>query len=92
MHTIQLQENSNPYCVLLLYFASASYASQIMLIGLSTSPAIWQSHIHAILSTIPDRSKYLAIVENLFLQVEKHVHLKYLEDLMKVLLKSGLKI
>ena len=60
--------------------------------GLSASPAIWQSYINAILSSIPNRSRYLAIMDDLLLHNLKHSHLKYLEDMLKALIKSGLKI
>ena len=59
---------------------------------LSTRPAIWQSHINAILSSIHGRSKYVTIMDDLLLHSSKHNHLKYLEVLLKTLLKSGLKI
>ena len=48
--------------------------------GQSTSPAIWQSYINAIFSSILDRSKYIAIMDGLFLHISKHGHLKYLKD------------
>ena len=55
--------------------------------GLSTSPAIRQSFINAFLISIPDTSKYLKFVDDLLLHSSKHGHLKYLEDLLKELLK-----
>ena len=91
-HTIKLSENSKTYCGILPYFGSDSYLYQRMPMGLSASPSIWQSYINAIHSSIPDRSKYLAIMDDLLLLILKHSHLKYLEDLLKALLKSGLKI
>ena len=51
-----------------------------------------QSYINVFLSSIPDRSKYLAIMDDLLLHSSKHGHLKYLEEVLTVLLKSGLKI
>ena len=56
-YTIKLSENSKPYCSTVPYFDSASYVYQRMPMGLSASPAIWQSYINAILSSIPDTSK-----------------------------------
>ena len=82
-HTIKLSENSKPYCCILPYFDSDSYVYQRMPMGLSTSPAIWQSYINAILSSIPDKSKYLAIIDDPLLHSTKHNHFKYLEDLLK---------
>ena len=58
--------------------------------GLSASPAIWQSYRRAILSSIPDISKYLAITDDLFLPIFRYGHLKYLKDLVKALFQNGL--
>ena len=60
--------------------------------GLSTSLRIWQFYINAIFSSITDRSKYLAPMDELLLHSSKPGHLKYLQNLLKVLLKSSLKI
>ena len=60
--------------------------------GLSTNPAKWQSYINAIHSSIPDRTKYLAIMDDKLIHSSKHGHLKYVEDLLKALLKIHLKI
>ena len=49
------------------------------------SPAIWQSYVNAIPSSIHERSRYLAIMDDLLLHSSKHAHLKYLKDLLKVL-------
>ena len=87
-----LSEKFKTYSGILPYFSSVIYAYQRMSMGLSTSPAIWQSYINAILSSIPNRSKYLSIMDDLLLQSSKHSHLKYMKDLLKALLKSGLKI
>ena len=49
-------------------------------------------NINAILSSIPDISKYLVIMDDLLLDSSKYGHLKYLEVLLKPLIKSCLKI
>ena len=90
-HRIKVLESSKPYCGILSYFDSSSYVYQNIPMGLSTSPAIWQSYINAILSSILNRSKYLAILDDLLLLSSKHGHLEYLEDLPKVLLRCGVK-
>ena len=91
-HAIKLSENFKLYCGIKSHFGSAIYVSQRMPMGPRASPAILQSYISAILINIPDRSKYLVIMGDLLLHSSKHVHLKYLEDFLKILLKSGLKI
>ena len=74
------------------YLSSACYVYQRMPMDLRTNPAIWQSYINAILSYISDRSRYVANMADLLLHSPRHSHWKYLEDLLKALLKSVLKI
>ena len=45
------------------------------------------TYINDFLGGIPERLKYLAIVDDLLLPNSKHGHLKYLKDLLKTLLK-----
>ena len=75
-HTIKLSESSKPYFSILPYFSSALYVYQKMSMGLDASPATWQSYINAILGTIPNRSKYLAVMDDLLSHSSKHCHLK----------------
>ena len=57
-HTIKLLDSSKLNCGILSYFGSASYVYQRMPMGLSTSPAVWQSYINAIPSNIPTHQIY----------------------------------
>ena len=50
-----------------------------MPMGVSENPALQQSYMNAILSSIPDRSKYLEITDDLLSHSSKHSHLKYVE-------------
>ena len=59
-----------------------------MPMALSAGPVIWQSYINAILSSVPDKSRYLAIMDDLLLHCSKPGYLKFLEDLLKALLKA----
>ena len=61
--------------------------------GLNISPSIWQSYIIAILECLQRRKHCEAIMDDLLLFTpSKAVHMAKLEDLLKALLKSGLKI
>ena len=61
--------------------------------GLNISPAIWQSYINAILDCLQSRKYCKAIMDDLLLFTpSKTTHLAKLEDLLKALLKTGLKI
>ena len=92
-HSLRLSENSKRYCGILPYFGSASYMYQRMSMGLNISPAIWQSYINAILDSLQGRKYYKAIMDDLLLfTISKTTHLAKLDDLLKALWKTGLKI
>ena len=64
-----------------------------MPMGLNISPSIWQSYINAILDCVKSRKYCEAIMDDLLLLTpSKKSHMNKLEDLLKVLLKNGLKI
>ena len=66
-HSLRLTESSKKYCVILLYFGSASYMYQRMLMGLNISPVVWQLYINAILSCLSSRKYCEAIMDDLLL-------------------------
>ena len=60
---------------------------------LNVSPPIWQSYINTILNCLESRKYCEAIKDDLLLFTPfKQVHMSKLEDLLKALLKNGLKI
>ena len=92
-HSLRLSENSKIYCGILPYFCSPSYLYQRMPIGLNISPSIWQAYINAILDCLQSRKYCEAIMDDLLLFTpSKETHMNKLEDLLKALLKNGLKI
>ena len=92
-HLLRLSENSKRYCGILLYFGSLSYLYQRMPMGLNILPSIWQPYINAILDCLQSRKYCEAIMDDLLLFTpSKESHMNKLEDLLKVLLKNGLKI
>ena len=92
-HSLRLSENSKRYCGILPYFGSASYLYQRMPMGLNISPSIWQSYINVILDCLQSRKYCEAIMDDLLVFTpSKESHMNKLEDLLKPLLKNGLKI
>ena len=92
-HSLRLSEKSKKYCGILPYFGSTSYLYQRMPMGLNVSPLIWQSYINTILNCSESRKYYEAIMDDLLLFMpSKQMHMRKLEDLLKALLKNGLKI
>ena len=92
-HSLRLSEESKRYCSILPYFGSASCIYQRMPMGLNISPSIWQSYINAILECLRSRKYCKGIMDNLLLFTPtKKAHISKLEDLLKALLRNGLKI
>ena len=61
--------------------------------GLNVSPPIWQSYINTILNCLENRKYCEAIMDDLLLFTpSKQLYMRKLEDLLKALLKNGLKI
>ena len=64
-----------------------------MPVGLNISPSIWQSYINAILYCLQSKKYCEAIMDDLLLFTpSKNSHITKLEDLLKALVKNGLKI
>ena len=64
-----------------------------MPMGLNISPSIWQSHINTILDCLQSKKYCEAIMDDLLLFTpSKKSYVAKLEDLLKELLKNGLKI
>ena len=60
--------------------------------GLNILPSIWQSYINAILNCLQSKKYCEAIMDDLLLFTpSKGSHIAKLEDLLKALLKNGLK-
>ena len=92
-HSLRLLENSKRHCGILPYIGSASYLCQRMPMGLNISPSIWQSYINARLDCLQSRKYCEAIMDDLLLFTpSKKSHIAKLEDLLKALVKNGLKI
>ena len=64
-----------------------------MPMGLNISPSIWQSYIKAILDCLQSGKYHEVIMDDLLLFTpSKETHMNKLEDLLKTILKNGLKI
>ena len=92
-HPLRQSENSKRYCGILPYFGNTSYLYQNMPMGLNIFPSIWQSCINVILDCLQSRKYCEAIMDDLLLFTpSKKSHMDKLEDLLRALLKNGLKI
>ena len=92
-HSLRLLEDSKRYCSILPYFRSTSYMYHRMPMVLTISPSIWQWYINALLECLQSRKHCEASMDDLLLFAHsKKGHMAKLEDLLKALLKNGLKI
>ena len=92
-HPLRLSKHSKKYCGILPYLGSASYLYHRMPMGLNISPSIWQSYINEILDCLQSKKYCEAIMDDLLLfTLPKSSYVAKLEDLLKTLLKNGLKI
>ena len=92
-HSLRLSEQGKKFCSILPYFGSASYIYQRMPMGLNISPSIWQSYRNTILDCLETRKHCNEIMDDLLLFTPtKKAHMAKSEDLLKALLKNGLKI
>ena len=92
-HSLRLSEDSKRYCGILPYFGSSSYLYKKMPMGLNISPSIWQSYINAILNCLQSKKYCEAIMDDIILFTpSKESHRNKLKDLLKALLKNGVKI
>ena len=92
-HSLRLSKHSKKYCGILPYFGSTPYLYQRMPMRLNIFPSIWQPYINTILDCLQSRKYCEAIMDDLLLSIpSKSSHIANLEDLLKALLKNGLKI
>ena len=92
-HSLKLSKNSKKYYGILPYIGSTSFLYQRMPLGMNISASIWQSYISRILDCLQSMKYCEAIMDDLLLFTpSKSSHIATLEDLLKALLKNGLKI
>ena len=63
-----------------------------MAMGLSISPAIWQTFINNILRQIPNKNRHIAIMDDCLVHSKFADHLQDLTNLFQSLIDNGLKI
>ena len=91
-HTLRLAPDSQQYCGITPYYGADTYIYQRLAMGLSVSPSIWQSFINSVLANIPNRNRYIAIMDDCLIFSKFQDHLEDLINLFKNLISHGLKI
>ena len=91
-HSIPLTERSKEFCSILPYFGSPIYRYEVLPMGIACAPQIWMDYITLILGELEDKSKYIAIMDDLLVHSSKAAHWQLLEQLFKAMCKNGLKL
>ena len=91
-HSIPLTERSKEFCSILPYFGSPIYRYEVLPVGIACVPQIWMDYITLILGELEDKSKYIAIMDDLLVHSSKAAHWRLLEQLFKAMCKNGLKL
>ena len=91
-HTLRLDTESQQYCGITPYYGADTYIYQRLAMGLSVAPSIWQSFINSVLGNIPNRNRYIAIMDDCLIFTKFNDHIQDLKNLFKNLIAYGLKI
>ena len=91
-HSIPLTERSKEFCGILPYFGSPIYRYDVLPMGIACAPQIWMDYIALILGELEDKSKYIAIMDDLLVHSSKAAHWRLLEQLFKAMCKNGFKL
>ena len=91
-HSIPLTEKSKEFCGILLYFGSPIYRYEVLLMGIACAPQIWMDYITLILNDLDQKSKFIAIMDDLLIHSSKQEHWNLVESLLKAMIKNGLKL
>ena len=91
-HTLRLAPSSQQYTGITPYYGADTYQYLRMAMGLSISPAIWQTFINNILRQIPNKNRHIAIMDDCLVHSKFADHLQDLTNLFQSLINNGLKI
>ena len=91
-HSIPLTERSKEFCGILPYFGSPIYHYEVLPMGIACAPQIWMDYITLILNDLDQKSKFIAIMDDLLIHSTKQEHWGLVESLMKAMIKNGLKL
>ena len=92
-HSLRLSQKIRDIVEYFHTLVVVSYLYQRMPVGFNISHSIWQSYINAILDCLQSRKYCEAIVGDLLLFIPSNrSHIGKLEDVLKALLRNGLKI
>ena len=91
-HSLKLTEKAKDFCGILPYFGSPHYRYEVMPMGLSISPCKWIEYINYVMENMTHKQNFIAIMDDLLIHSKKKHHMARIADLLKALVKHGLKL
>ena len=91
-HSLKLTEKAKDFCGILPYFGSPHYRYEVMPMGLSISPCKWIEYINYVMENMTHKQNFIAIMNDLLIHSKKKNHMARIADLLKALVKHGLKL
>ena len=91
-HSLKLTEKAKDFCGILPYFGSPHYRYEVMPMGLSISPCKWIKYINYVMENMTHKQNFIAIMDDLLIHSKKKNHMARIADLLKALVKHGLKL
>ena len=91
-HSIPLTERSKEFCSILPYFGSPTCRYKVLPVGITCAPQIWMDYITLILEELEDKSRYIAIMDDLLVHISKAAHWRLFEQLFKSMCENGLRL
>ena len=91
-HSLRLTEKAKDFCGILPYFGSPHYKYEVMPMGLSISPCKWIEYIGYVMENMSHKHNYITIMDDLLVHSKKVNHLDRIIDLLRALIKHGLKL
>ena len=91
-HTLRLAPSSQQYTGITPYYGADTYQYLRMAMGLSISPAIWQTFINNILRQIPNKNRHIAIMDDCLVHSKFADHLQDLTNLFQSLIDNVSKL
>ena len=91
-HSLKLSDKAKDMCGIMPYFGSPHYRYEVMPMGLCISPCKWIEYITVVMESLPDKTKYIAIMDDILVHSKKKKHTERVEDLLKALISHGLKL
>ena len=91
-HSLKLTDKAKDFCGILPYFGSPHYRYEVMPMGLSISPCKWIQYINYVMENMTHKQNFIAIMDDLLIHSKKKNHMARIADLLKALVKHGLKL